>query len=72
MIRAFELEDTSDVLNFEDSDKISPWAQDAVSKIVGAGIMNGITQITFAPQEKTTRAQAATVILRMLEKSGKL
>ena len=37
----------------------------------GGGIVNGMGDNTFAPKEKTTRAQAAKVIYKAMEVVGR-
>ena len=59
--------ETEDELAFTDGESISPWAEEFVAKAVSAGLMNGIDENTFSPKSGATRAQAATVICRMLK-----
>lgn len=47
---------------FKDHSAISQWAQDAVEKMVSAGILSGRPDGTFDPQGSATRAEAATVL----------
>lgn len=54
---------------FTDSSKISSWATNAVAACVDAGIIAGVTPTTFQPKANATRAQAAIMIVRMLEYS---
>lgn len=54
-------------LNFNDSEEISEWAREDVEKAVNAGIMQGRENNNFAPKENVTRAEAVTVMLRILE-----
>lgn len=62
------LSETSDAkLTFADADEISEWARDSVRTMVKTGIMKGMEDNRFAPAETATRAQAATVLLRMLD-----
>ena len=51
---------------FADKEDISPWAYASVDQAVGAGLISGITANTFAPGENATRAQAASLIKRLL------
>ena len=53
---------------FSDRDAISEWAYAFVDEATTAGLISGMTADTFAPLENTTRAQAASVIKRLLEK----
>ena len=51
---------------FTDSARISPWAAEAVSKIVSSGIMGGYPEGDYRPQGQATRAEAATVIYKLI------
>lgn len=51
---------------FKDGAKISGWAQQAVGRIAGAGLMQGRGAGTFAPQGLATRAEAAKVVHGLL------
>lgn len=52
--------------SFTDNDMISPWAVDAVNKIVSSGIMGGYPEGDYKPQGNATRAEAATVIYKLI------
>ncbi|MNH94372.1 Endo-1,4-beta-xylanase A precursor [compost metagenome] len=57
---------TSAELNkFADAKTISTWAQAAVVRTVSEGIMNGVQDSIFAPQDHTSRAQAAVMLKRL-------
>lgn len=58
-------EETREYADFADEDQISDYAKDAVKRLYCAGILNGMGDDTFAPQESATRAQTA-VILNLL------
>lgn len=60
--------DTENVANFADADKISEWAKTSVNQAVANGFMDGMDNNMFNPELTATRAQAATVILRVLNK----
>ncbi len=51
---------------FTDSGMISPWAAEAVEKIVSSGIMSGYPEGNYNPQGKATRAEAATVVYKLI------
>jgi len=53
---------------FSDSSLISPYATDSVNAAALLGIINGTTNNTFAPKEKLSRAQAAALVCRLVEK----
>ena len=63
---ALTLPETDGQISFTDSELISPWAIDAVSKIVSAGIMGGYPEGDYKPQGNATRAEAATVIYKLV------
>lgn len=58
------LPSTKTGVGFTDSAKISPWASEAVERIVSSGIMQGQPEGNYEPQGLATRAQAATVIYK--------
>ncbi|MFD0959100.1 immunoglobulin-like domain-containing protein [Paenibacillus chungangensis] len=51
---------------FADGEAIPAWAADAVRTVADHEVMNGRSDNEFAPNEHATRAEAITVILRML------
>lgn len=53
-------------LSFDDADDIAYWAYDAVVYSFVNGLLRGVSETTFAPNQLTTRAQLATVLARML------
>ena len=55
---------TSEV--FDDDNNISDYAKDAVYKVRDAGIINGYSNNQFSPATSLTRAEAATVIIKLL------
>ncbi len=54
-------------LTFSDKKEISSWAEQSVCAMVQAGILEGMGRNCFAPKETATRAQAATVLLRVTD-----
>ncbi len=63
-------EDTN-ILSYADFDDITEYAVPAIQYVAGSGIMGGVSQSEIAPQGISTRAQVATVIVRMIETFGK-
>lgn len=53
---------------FDDNDAISDWAISSVNQAVLNGFMDGMDDNNFNPKNTATRAQAATVILRVINK----
>lgn len=62
--------DTSKKFSFTDSTDISIWAQAGVNLAAANGLVTGMDDGSFAPQQTATRAQAATIISRVLDKQG--
>lgn len=56
--------------SFADADAISDWARDAAALAVGEGLMNGVSDSSFAPQEQSSRAQAAVMLKRLAIRLG--
>ncbi|GAB6935030.1 hypothetical protein JCM14720_09510 [Calditerricola yamamurae] len=50
---------------FRDAADIPSWAREAIARVAQAGVMKGMGD-RFAPQRPTTRAEAATVLYRLL------
>jgi hypothetical protein len=65
--RALKLGEVAVGKPFVDSMKISTWAWYAVAATSKDGIITGYPDTTFRPQANTTRAEAATVIVRALK-----
>jgi len=57
-------------LNFKDKDRISASAQAAVAYAVDKGLINGMSNNTFAPDQSSTRAQVASILYRMMKLLG--
>jgi len=67
LIRAFRENSNSDSpLNFTDSDEIAKWARGNVAKSVDEGIVTGYTDNTFRPKNYMTRAEAFTIVCKLL------
>lgn len=62
---------TSLLSKFADSEDTASWGEEAMSLMVQEGIMNGVTETTLMPKGTTTRAQAAVILVRLLERWGK-
>ncbi len=56
--------------DFTDMDEVSKWAVEYVNQVQFAGLMTGMEDGSFQPQGNATRAEAATVIDRMLQKAS--
>lgn len=62
--------EVSKVKGFADGGTISDWALISVTHAVANGFMDGMDNNMFNPKDTATRAQAATVISRVLDKVG--
>lgn len=58
-------------IKFSDNDSISEWALGSVSLACAQGFIQGMDDGTFAPKSTATRAQAAAIISRILDKISK-
>ena len=54
--------------NFTDSDKISSWANDAMTWAINEGLISGMGNGTLNPNGKATRSEVATILMRFCEK----
>lgn len=52
---------------FSDDGDIAAYAKEAVASLSAAGIINGMTESTFAPGQAANPRQAAVILYRMLE-----
>ncbi|WP_026486028.1 alpha amylase N-terminal ig-like domain-containing protein [Caldanaerobius polysaccharolyticus] len=57
---------------FSDKNQISQWAVKAVSNAYNLGLIFGRSSNTFAPRDIATRAEAAALVYRLIDKSGNL
>ena len=57
-------------MKFNDDNKVSSWAKEAVSALSGAGVINGMGDGSFAPKSPVTRAQLAKVVYEILKLMG--
>ena len=68
--RIIELKDLDikgEDVNFNDENKIAPYALESVKTLARAGIINGTGDGNFAPESNATRAEAAVIIYRLSE-----
>lgn len=56
-------------LNFQDNDQISQWAKEAVRTMLSLEIIKGMPDGTFQPANNSTRAEAAVMVLRLMQKA---
>lgn len=58
---------TGESKTFTDAEGISGWAKDAVAALTGAGLLNGRPDGSFNAKGKATRAEVATVLVKLAE-----
>ena len=58
---------TAAEITFSDNDRIADWAKEAVGKAAALGLITGMGDGTFAPNDNMTRAQSAVVIFRLVK-----
>nr|WP_228378951.1 S-layer homology domain-containing protein [Thermoanaerobacter thermohydrosulfuricus] len=51
---------------------MSEWAKNVVANAVKLGIVRGYEDNTFKPKDNATRAEAAAMLYRILEKTGNI
>ena len=62
-----ETGNNGDISAYDDAAKISKWAKEAMVWANAKGYVTGMTKTTLAPQEKATRAQLATMLVRFIK-----
>ena len=54
-------------LTFADSDTVAPWAAENLQRALAAGLISGYDDNTIRPSGRITRAEAATVVVKLSE-----
>jgi hypothetical protein len=70
MIRVGQFAQLSEEISFKDQDHISAWAKNAVMIAVKHGIINGYPDRTLRPRHTATRAEAVSVIWKVIKDFG--
>ncbi|OAS15093.1 chondroitinase-B domain-containing protein [Paenibacillus oryzisoli] len=69
LIRAYAQQgSTSSPVTFSDSSQIPAWALPFISQAASLGLVTGREQNSFEPLAEATRAEAVTIIMRLLER----
>jgi hypothetical protein len=64
------VQDTDTILQpYSDADEISSWARSSIADSIQAGIVSGRSSSEIAPQSNVTRAEVASIVRRLLQKS---
>lgn len=64
--RAAGLQAGEEPLNFSDARQVSPWALSGVAAVVNNTYLSGYPDNSFRPRDYTSRAEAATIIAKLL------
>ena len=56
------------LLDFDDADQVSVWADEAMHWMVMKGVINGVSERELSPGTDAVRAQVATMLMRFNEK----
>lgn len=67
-LKGYDVSASADISGYTDASSVSGWATDAMSWAVGAGLINGRTATTLAPQGNATRAEVAAILMRFAQK----
>lgn len=70
IIETKKVQSTGEVPVFSDITSFPDWAKEAVNTVVAGGIISGYPDGTFRPSKPVTRAEMASMILRLMEKQG--
>ncbi|RAU95722.1 WG repeat-containing protein [Paenibacillus sp. YN15] len=72
ILKSYGIHSTAAGTAYADQGQIADWAQDAVKATQSLGIMNGQQGNSFAPLNAASRAEAAAVFYRLMDKSGQM
>lgn len=67
-LKGYDVSASADISAYTDASSVSSWAADAMRWAVGAGLINGRTATTLAPQGNATRAEVAAILMRFAQK----
>ena len=68
IVNAFKLKNTKKNITFKDDSNISKWAKEAIDTVIADGIIGGYEDGTIRPKGNATRAEAVTIIVRVLNR----
>lgn len=66
-LKEYDVSAVGDLEDFADASAVSDWAEDVMSWAVGSDLFAGRDNNQLAPQGLTTRAEAATILMRYCE-----
>ena len=69
--KGYDVSASEALTGYTDADSVSDYAVSAMQWAVGAGLVNGRTATTIAPQGTASRAEAAAMLMRFVENIAK-
>ena len=57
--------ENTNILSYTDAESVSEYAVEAICYAVGSGLMKGDSETTLNPSGTATRAETATIIMRL-------
>lgn len=70
-MKGYDVSASASLSGYTDASSVSGWATDAMRWAVSAGLINGRTATTLAPQGNATRAEVASILMRFMQKYTK-
>ena len=70
-MKGYDVSASASLSGYTDASSVSSWATDAMRWAVSAGLINGRTATTLAPQGNATRAEVASILMRFMQKYTK-
>ena len=67
--RGYDTSKAAELSGYEDASRISPWALDAMKWANAERLITGRTATLLIPGGNTTRAEAAAILMRFIEKT---
>ena len=58
---------TSSLYGYDDANKVSSWAKDAMGWAVRNGVIGGVTNTTLCPNNTATRAEVAQMFMNFYD-----
>jgi hypothetical protein len=69
--KKYDVTKTTDLKSYSDAKAVDSWASDAIKWTVAEGLITGTTATTLSPKDTASRAQVATILMRLIENVSK-
>ena len=70
-MKGYEVNEFANLSQYSDINEIDSWALDAIKWANKKGLINGTSDKTLSPNQKATRAQLCTILMRFCENIAK-